>query len=1010
MKTIHIQSLPKHGLVWIAIPKGTGLTGACEASGVSLDSQFIPAPFPCEFDGFLLINAPAAPIDVVFIEVPAFAAENNPTAVAVNGNTLRLSLGGCEYIFDDFVENQQAPGMPNQELAYDAVINQNGLFRLFGGQTKIFTVSDGPLARIERALTSPVDCEKGEMDSVQACYDFVIYKKVNMVQVIASFAGVSPARATFFRFMNIRLRRSFDKWEGGLVHMSGDIADEPGNTGKITLPPISFDHYGAFRSDCDAVAIVGTQVKLSGEEGSLTLACDIGELNRDLNEYGPSHPFSACLLYGKDANPRDWVGNMPAFYRMKPCTEYTDGCANGNEVTLRAGDLLARFTSDGHGAELTELRDLARDMTLMLGGDTLFTVMVREIESGKQIRLSSDCGWEKVTILHGCHKMTMIFDEAIDAPGISALLTARTFDDCHRITWEMDVRNSGDKLTVLQSDYPRLTYDAAGITHVFVPAGSGMIYENVRQTELHEFMQYSQAWAAMQYMCCWFEDAGRGLYYGIHDPSPTKKDMISDRQSFTGRGRMIALMPAEGINERYNSQKLPGQAVWQLFDGDWYDAAQIYREWVLANAKWVPAMTDNGRPDVPQWLREAPLWFQVSANIEGWAEELIEAAKNIGVPASAHVYNWHQIPFDNDYPHYFPARQSFIDALPVLKESGVRLMPYINSRLWDMLDRGTEDYQFTSVAKPAVTKNVFGNVIAECYGSKEEDGSLIYLGVMCPTTAVWQETQQEICRRIFEEFGVAGIYLDQIAAGQVPLCFDKFHSHRAGGGAWWAAGYADFMDHLRRVKPRDAIYSTECNAEIYMNQVDAYLTWHWARSLQVPAFPAVYAGYIPMFGRAYSGDRTKFRILVSQSLLFGEQIGWLGPHAYLNAPERDLFYKCVQARWRYTEYFYAGKMLRPPKITCGLPEVTTLSGFQSARVVHSPAVRGAMWQCLKDGARIFLIVNIADEVADADIEIDAPDCEVALTGDLNATARIEAGRLRMKLDSLSVTVGELRHY
>ena len=50
-------------------------------------------------------------------------------------------------------------------------------------------------------------------------------------------------------------------------------------------------------------------------------------------------------------------------------------------------------------------------------------------------------------------------------------------------------------------------------------------------------------------------------------------------------------------------------------------------------------------------------------------------------------------------------------------------MPYINGRLWDTRDRGTEDFEFTKVALPAATKNEKGEPYTETYGSKESDGS-----------------------------------------------------------------------------------------------------------------------------------------------------------------------------------------------------------------------------------------------------------------------------------------------
>ena len=134
-----------------------------------------------------------------------------------------------------------------------------------------------------------------------------------------------------------------------------------------------------------------------------------------------------------------------------------------------------------------------------------------------------------------------------------------------------------------------------------------------------------------------------------------------------------------------------------------------------------------------------------------------------------HWYNWHQIPFDNDYPHYFPTKPGFAEGVRALQSSGTFVMPYINGRLWDTRDRGTEDFEFTRVALPAVTKNEKGQPYIETYGSKEKDGSPVRLGVMCPTTELWQSRVRQTVLRLMNECGVKGVYIDQIAAAAPTL-------------------------------------------------------------------------------------------------------------------------------------------------------------------------------------------------------------------------------------------------
>ena len=207
-------------------------------------------------------------------------------------------------------------------------------------------------------------------------------------------------------------------------------------------------------------------------------------------------------------------------------------------------------------------------------------------------------------------------------------------------------------------------------------------------------------------------------------------------------------------------------------------------------------------------------------------------------------------------------------------------MPYINGRLWDTHDKGTEDYQFTSVALPATTKDEKGEPYIEMYGSKESDDSPVRFAVMCPATELWQSRIRDICLKLINEYNVNSVYIDQISAMSPKLCQDKTHGHPLGGGHWWVEGYWKMLQSIRDAMPKDRMLTSECNAEPYIRWFDGYLSWTWQYDGQVPVFPAVYAGAIQNFGRAYRGGTTgdlALRMKAGQQLVFGEQIGWIDP-------------------------------------------------------------------------------------------------------------------------------------
>jgi hypothetical protein len=347
----------------------------------------------------------------------------------------------------------------------------------------------------------------------------------------------------------------------------------------------------------------------------------------------------------------------------------------------------------------------------------------------------------------------------------------------------------------------------------------------------------------------------------------------------------------------------------------------------------------------------------------------------MGVPVGFHWYNWHQIPFDNDYPHYFPAKEGFAEAVRELREADVYVMPYINGRLWDTHDRGAEDFEFTDIARAAATKDEAGQPYVEVYGSKETDGSSVQLAAMCPTTDLWRNKVRQIVTRLFDECGTAGVYIDQIAAAQPRLCFDASHGHPLGGGHWWTRdGYWPLLEQLHAAMPPDRMLTTECNAEPYLRWFDGYLTWHWQYDGQVPAFPAVYGGAIQMFGRAYRGGPTKdlaLRMKAGQQLVFGEQIGWIHPGVAQEEENAAFLRQVVHLRDRLIRYFTAGQMARPPKLIGKIPTVTADWQWSGQWPVTTDALLTGAWELPAENRLVLLMVNVSDEVVSAQVDFDA---------------------------------------
>ncbi len=647
-------------------------------------------------------------------------------------------------------------------------------------------------------------------------------------------------------------------------------------------------------------------------------------------------------------------------------------------LNARAGDLRILLRQEDTGISLLRLQDAALGEDLLSTNQSpLFSLTLRQIGSKQEVRLGADEGWRLTTLRKTRDGLEARWEKPVDAnlAGISVIATARADQRHHAWHWKFRVENRSTDWSVWRVVFPQLALaDFGAQDSVFVPRGPGEVKHNLGDRTFTYTGKYTDAWCTMQFMAAYREGARpTGLYVALHDPWGSTKQIGLHRDPGLESVRMRFDHPAPDMGRAGNEFVLSGEAVWQLLRGDWFDAAQIYKAWARKEAKWWPRLTATGRADTPLWMRELNVWAQTGSAPEECVTNVQKFQKFLGVPVGFHWYNWHQIPFDNDYPHYFPTRTNFAAGVHELQKSPVFVMPYINGRLWDTHDQGTNDWQFTRLALPAASKKEDGQPFTETYASKETDGEKVRLAVMCPATALWQQTVSNLVLRLLGEVGTSAVYIDQVAAATPMLCMDATHGHPLGGGHWWNEGYWKMLDSIRRAMPRGTMLTTECNGEPFLRWFDGYLTWHWQRDGQVPAFPAVYGGTVQMFGRAYGGGETKdlaLRMKAAQQLVFGEQVGWLNPGIVNEKDNADFFRRIVRTRSRFHRYFYAGEMARPPKLIGNVPTVAADWQWSGRWWVTNDAVLTGAWQLPKQKQLVMIFANVSDEPVTATIRFD----------------------------------------
>ena len=307
--------------------------------------------------------------------------------------------------------------------------------------------------------------------------------------------------------------------------------------------------------------------------------------------------------------------------------------------------------------------------------------------------------------------------------------------------------------------------------------------------------------ATMQWMAALSTGSSAdSVYVGAHDSNAESKTLTctvtpqgTASESAVGSFSVSATPPNAGVPLK-GSFRMGWPLVFGVFEGSsWWDAAQLYRGWVLPNAAWTqqgPLTTrttraaPEGKNALPAWLFNLTTWINSNwqgndiFNISGGdpavvANRVSQIAQRFGLAKDAlalHWYEWDTLGyelgsnytvcesevtcgFDTHYPEYFPPRKGFNASLASMQALGVRVAPYINGRIFDKATSslaahgGIAKQSSSKMATTATLSTPRLSTYDESYGSKAE------FAVMCPATAYWQDTIADVVERLVMDYG-----------------------------------------------------------------------------------------------------------------------------------------------------------------------------------------------------------------------------------------------------------------
>ena len=635
----------------------------------------------------------------------------------------------------------------------------------------------------------------------------------------------------------------------------------------------------------------------------------------------------------------------------------------GATYKITAGRSVASFSEVPNGIKFMGLYDkISRKNILTTQTKPLFVAELnRAIENNKSqnIKINALEGWQNRTITKTSNGIRLMWWNNVnpDLRLVKVYVDITRKNRSNALKWDINIVTKETPWIVSGVMFPYISIQKFGSgCKAFIPLSSGQVVDLSGNNFIQQRNIYPGA-MSMQYYAVYDNDK-TGLYVGIEDPTGSLKTMSLDSGAGAKTINLSVSTTAPNFStpgNSYNSRNL-GACVWEIFTGDWYEAALIYKSWTETipwgkTKKRRKAILDS----INVWVR--PFWSKEHSP----AEDIKALAKYLDTPIGYHMYQWFNCPWDNDYPHYFPIRPGVRELVNDLRKNKIYTMPYINARLWDTRDKGYKDFEFTSKAKVNTCKyNQEGDYFEEMYGQLEKDKSKVVFAIMCPATNFWQNKLADISKRLVNEINIAGLYFDQVAAAPSAACTSRTHGHLPGGGRWWRDSYGQLMAKVRKNIPEDIFTVSEMNCDAYIDQFDGYLTWQWFENGLVPAYPVIYGNKVVLIGCSYDlqqNNEVTYNTKIGQQLVFGTQLGWFINVKALSACK--LFLKrAVDARKAIAKYMQQGQMLRPPIVTGDIPNIKANWDYWNQKIsVTMPAIRTAIWDY--QGKKMMMLVNVS---------------------------------------------------
>ncbi len=322
---------------------------------------------------------------------------------------------------------------------------------------------------------------------------------------------------------------------------------------------------------------------------------------------------------------------------------------------------------------------------------------------------------------------------------------------------------------------------------------------------------------------------------------------------------------------------LPYDTVLGVFHGDWYEAADIYKEWAHRQ-HWCAKRTIE-RDDIPSWVKEPRPWLCIISRgnydrLRGilpfppgefpiskfWPAKKVvplmrEYASIFGTPVVTWMEGWEKIGAPGGPVEIFPpleGTESFRAAMEELSSDGNHPFMYLAGFHWcyKRPSVGYDDWErFETEGRPLAAINDQGGLdISDLSARTYLDGQKYFV----PLCIGSDDTQELYLKNFLQlvDLGAVSVQLDQQLGFYPLVCYSEGHDHAPGYGLWMHRKTLEFIrrtrEEIRQRKPESTL-SVETPCEIWIQELDLFMHRPYMLGF-IPLFDYIYHEYIPCYG------------------------------------------------------------------------------------------------------------------------------------------------------------------